>query len=118
MKINSNIYDIYGNLLRKFEDTTHLDVNEAETRLRDYQEKLSKLPDDKEHKHEAMILSTYIKNLQSYMFNYYIIHPEEYAARVKTTEQQVKDAMEELKAEVDGDEYVPFEEVKDEQGAD
>ena len=110
MKINSNIYDIYGNLLRKFGDTDHLDVNEAETRLRDYQEKLNKLPDDKQHEHEAIILRTYIKNLQSYMFNYYIIHPEEYAARIKTTEQQVKDAMEDLKKSVDEEENDEFDE--------
>lgn len=118
MKNDKNIYDINGNLLRAAGDTTELSVEEAEKRMKEYQEQLAQLPENEQAK--ASVLNTYIKNLQSYIFNYYIIHPEEYSARFKTTEQQVKEAMDQLKAEVDSEEnneYVEFEEVKDGEGA-
>lgn len=114
MKNDKNLYDINGNLLRAAGDTAELSVEEAEKRMKEYQEQLRQLPENEQVK--ASVLRTYIKNLQSYIFNYYIIHPEEYSARIKTTEQQVKEAMEKLKSEVDNeesDEYVDFEEVKD-----
>lgn len=119
MTNNSNIYDIDGNLLRKACDTSQLSVEEAEKRLNEYQEKLRQLPENE--KHTASVLRTYITNLQRYIFNYYIIHPNEYKARIKSTEEQIKEAMEDLKAEVkqedadDMDVYVePIEEIKDE----
>ena len=119
MTNNSNIYDIDGNLIRDISDTSKLSVEEAEKRLNDYQVKLRQLPENEHHK--ASVLQTYIINLQRYIFNYYIIHPEEYKAKFKTTEEQVKDAMEELKEELEPketimDEYVePIEEINDEQ---
>lgn len=116
MTNNSNIYDIDGNLLRNAGDNNHLSVDEAEKRLNNYKEQLQKLPENEKHK--ASVLLTYVKNLSNYIFNYYILHPEEYSARIKSTEQQVKEAIEDLKSEVekdDMDEYVePIEEIKDE----
>ena len=60
-----------------------------------------------------------IRNLQSYIFNQYLLHPELMPHMQNTTQDEIKKAMEELKAEVENeeketvmDEYVePIEEV-------
>ena len=117
MKNNSNIYDIDGELIHSIDDGK-LSPEEAETRLNKYQDKLKQLTDNQEDSFKAGVYRTYIQNLQRYILNYYITHPEEGQKRL-AMEEQIKKAMEELKADVEAeekptvmDEYVEFEEEK------
>ena len=119
MKNNSNVYDIDGELIHSIEDGK-LSPEEAEIRLNKYQEKLKQLTDNQEDSFKAGVYNTYIQNLQRYILNYYITHPEEARKRM-SMEEQVKQAMEDLKADVEAedktvsdemDEYVEFEEQK------
>lgn len=118
MTTDSNIYDIDGEILRKAGDTEELSIDEAQKRVTSYQEKLKNL-DPKDPK--VSIYNTYIRNLQSYIFNQYLLHPELMPHMQNTTQDEIKKAMEELKAEVENeeketvmDEYVePIEEVNE-----
>lgn len=129
MTTNSNIYDIDGELLRSIDDTSDLTIDEAQKRIEKYQKKLNELSEKEPNNPKLSIYNTYIKNLQSYIFNQYILHPELMPRVEQTTQEQIQKAMEDLKAEVEAeeaketkmepvsdetDEYVDFEEVKDE----
>jgi uncharacterized protein (DUF2252 family) len=122
MTTNSNIYDIDGELLRSIDDTSDLTIDEAQKRIEQYQKKLNELSEKEPNNPKLSIYNTYIKNLQSYIFNQYILHPELMPKVEHTTQEQIQKAMEDLKAEVEAeeaketkmDEYVDFEEVKDE----
>ena len=122
MTTNSNIYDIDGELLRSAGDTSDLTIDEAQKRIEQYQKKLNELSEKEPNNPKLSIYNTYIKNLQSYIFNQYILHPELMPKIEHTTQEQIQKAMEDLKAEVEAeeaketkmDEYVDFEEVKDE----
>ena len=122
MTTNSNIYDIDGELLRSIDDTSNLTIDEAQKRIEQYQKKLNELSEKEPNNPKLSIYNTYIKNLQSYIFNQYILHPELMPKVEQTTQEQIQKAMEDLKAEVEAeeaketkmDEYVDFEEVKDE----
>ena len=118
MKNNSNIYDIDGKLIRDIEDTDNMSVENAEQLMNEYQDKLKQLSENEKDSYKAGVYKTYIQNLQRYILNYYIEHPEEAKKRI-STEAQIQKAMEELKADVEKgtvmDEYVePIEEIKDE----
>lgn len=118
MKSNTNIYDIDGNILRKAGDTGELSITEAQNRVKDYQEKIKELSENEGDKHKISVYQTYIDNLQRYIINYYINHPELMRNLHNTTQDEIQKAMEELKAEVEAeesmDEYVePIEEIKD-----
>ena len=127
MKNNSNIYDIDGELIHSV-DSGKLSVEEAEIRMNAYQDKLKQLTDNQEDSFKAGVYRTYIQNLQRYILNYYITHPAEAQQRL-SMEEQVKQAMEDLKADVEAeekptitepisnemDEYVNFEEVKEDE---
>ena len=129
MKTNSNIYDIDGELLRSAGDTSDLTIDEAQKRIEQYKKKLNELSEKEPNNPKLSIYNTYIKNLQSYIFNQYILHPELMPKIEQTTQEQIQKAMEDLKAEVEAeeaketkmepvsdetDEYVDFEEIKDE----
>ena len=122
MTTNSNIYDIDGELLRSAGDTSDLTIDEAQKRIEQYKKKLNELSEKEPNNPKLSIYNTYIKNLQSYIFNQYILHPELMPKVEQTTQEQIQKAMEDLKAEVEAeeaketkmDEYVDFEEVKDE----
>ena len=122
MTTNSNIYDIDGELLRSAGDTSDLTIDEAQKRIEKYQKKLNELSEKEPNNPKLSIYNTYIKNLQSYIFNQYILHPELMPRVEQTTQEQIQKAMEDLKAEVEAEEaketkmeeYVDFEEVKDE----
>ncbi len=125
MTTNSNTYDIDGELLRSAGDTSDLTIDEAQKRIEQYQKKLNELSEKEPNNPKLSIYNTYIKNLQSYIFNQYILHPELMPKVEQTTQEQIQKAMEDLKAEVEAeeaketvsdetDEYVDFEEVKDE----
>lgn len=125
MTINSNIYDIDGELLRSVDDTSSLTIEEAQKRIKKYQDKLNELSEKEPNSQKLSIYNTYIKNLQIYIFNQYILHPELIPSVETTTREQIQNAIDELKAEVEAEEstesapdkmeeYVDFEEVKDE----
>lgn len=128
MTTNSNIYDIDGELLRSSGDTSELTIEEAQKRIESYQKKLNELSEKDPKNHKLSIYNTYIKNLQTYVFNQYLLHPELMPHMTNTTQDEIQKAMEELKADVEAeekdtvmgpvsdetDEYVDFEEVKDE----
>lgn len=128
MTTNSNIYDIDGELLRSSEDTSKLTIEEAQKRIESYQKKLNELSEKDPKNPKLSIYNTYIKNLQTYVFNQYLLHPELMPHMTNTTQDEIQKAMEDLKADVEAeekdttmgpvsdetDEYVDFEEVKDE----
>lgn len=127
MKNNSNIYDIDGNIIRKAGDNDKMTVEEAQKRMDYYKSKLEEL-DEKDPK--ASTYMTYIRNLRDYIVKEYItMTPEQRSAEMerlskqKSLNEQIQNAMEELKKEVEEekerpetvmDEYVDFEEVKNE----
>jgi CRISPR/Cas system-associated endonuclease/helicase Cas3 len=122
MTTDSNIYDIDGELLRSSEDTSELTIEEAQKRIESYQKKLNELAEKDPKDPKLSIYNTYIKNLQTYVFNQYLLHPELMPHMTNTTQDEIQKAMEDLKADVEAeeaketkmDEYVDFEEVKDE----
>lgn len=129
MKNNSNIYDIDGEILRESGNTEELTLEEAQKRLDSYQKKLNELAEKEPNSQKLSVYNTYIKNLQSYIFNYYLLHPELMKWANKTTQDEIQKAMEDLKKDVEAeeketvtesisnemDEYVePIEEIADE----
>ena len=113
MKNNSNIYDIDGEILRESGNTEELTLEEAQKRLDSYQKKLNELAEKEPNSQKLSVYNTYIKNLQSYIFNYYLLHPELMKWANKTTQDEIQQAMEDLKKDVEDDEYTEFEEIKD-----
>ena len=120
MKNNSNIYDIDGEILRESGNTEELSLEEAQKRLDSYQKKLNELAEKEPNSQKLSVYNTYIKNLQSYIFNYYLLHPELMQQFSKTTQDESQKAMEDLKKDVEAeeketvmDEYTEFEEIKD-----
>lgn len=129
MKNNSNIYDIDGEILRESGNTEELTLEEAQKRLESYQKKLNELAEKEPNSQKLSVYNTYIKNLQSYIFNYYLLHPELMKWMNKTTQDEIQKAMDDLKKDVEEeeketvmesisnemDEYVePIEEIADE----
>lgn len=129
MKNDSNIYDIDGEILRESGNTEELTLEEAQKRLDSYQKKLNELAEKEPNSPKLSVYNTYIKNLQSYVFNYYLLHPELMQQFSKTTQDEIQKAMDDLKNEVEAeeketvmesisnemDEYVePIEEIADE----
>ena len=129
MKNNSNIYDIDGEILRESGNTEELTLEEAQKRLESYQKKLNELAEKEPNSQKLSVYNTYIKNLQSYIFNYYLLHPELMKWANKTTQDEIQKAMDDLKKDVEEeeketvmesisnemDEYVePIEEIADE----
>lgn len=117
MTTDSNIYDIDGDKIVESGSFEALSVDEARARMEKYQEKLDKLSKEDPQNSKNSVYMTYIRNLQRYIINYYLAHPELITPKT-TTEDQIAKAMEELKEEVAQeetkmDEYVDFEEVKD-----
>ena len=129
MKNNSNIYDIDGEILRESGNTEELTLEEAQKRIESYQKKLNELAEKEPNSQKLSVYNTYIKNLQSYIFNYYLLHPELMKWANKTTQDEIQKAMDDLKKDVEEeeketvmesisnemDEYVePIEEIADE----
>ena len=122
MKNNSNIYDIDGEILRESGDTKELSLEEAQKRLDSYQKKLNELAEKEPNSQKLSVYNTYIKNLQSYIFNYYLLHPELMKWMNKTTQDEIQQAVEDLKKDIEVekedtimDEYVePIEEIANE----
>ena len=124
MTNNSNIYDIDGNLIRSINDTHKWTVKECQDKIEEYRKKILEIG---EKDPKSVVYATYMRNLTQYiMVLYSNMTAEELNAEIEnakkqiSTEEQVKEAIEQLKNDVEAeekptvmDEYVPFEEVKD-----
>ncbi len=119
MKNDSNIYDIDGDLIRDAANIDKLTIQEAREKLKKYEERLQKIVNEKGEEHRIGVYHAYIVNLQRYIINYYINHPDE-IPRTNTTQEQIQKAMDELKESVEEekpivmDEYTDFEEIPNE----
>ena len=105
MKNNSNIYDFNGDLIRAFDDTHKWTIEEAQEKIKEYQEKIKEVGEDSK---EAIIYATYIRNLTKYIWEQYAkMTPEEFAKHVeiakkeRSTSEQVENAINELKKELE-----------------
>lgn len=112
MKNTPKIYDIDGDVIYEGKNLT---IDEAQERIQKYQKKLNELSEKDPKDPKLSIYNTYIKNLQSYIFNQYILHPELMPHIEYTSEDAIQKAMEELKADVENDEYTEFEEIKNDE---
>lgn len=111
MKNNIPIYDIDGMLL----NDSNLTVETAKERIKHYEEKMKEVTNNPEEAAKKLsIYKTYIINLQSFILKQYMLYGA--GAPKTTTTDQIKEAMESLKKEVEMDEYVePIEEIKDDE---
>lgn len=111
MKNNSNIYDIDGDLIRSINDTHKWTVEDAQKRIDFYTKKIEELP---ENDKKIDIYRTYIANLNRYIWKLYseMSKPElnKYLtlAQNATTEDQIKQAIDELKEEVENETEKPI----------
>ena len=105
MKNNSNIYDIDGELIRGIEDTHKWTLEEAQEKLKKYNEKLKEL-DSNDPK--VITYSNYIKNINRYIWGLYSTMTSDQLQKAlniqttqKTTDKQVENAINELKKELE-----------------
>ena len=122
MTNNSNIYDIDGNLIRSINDTHKWTVKECQDKIEEYRKKILEVG---EKNPKSIVYATYMRNLSQYIMMLYAnMTAEELNAEIEAnkakiaTEEKVKEAIEELKKEVEAeekptvmDEYVQFEEI-------
>ena len=147
MNTNSNTYDIDGDIIRQAGDNHKLTLVETKERIDSYYDKIKNLDNedftDEEYNKRRSIYELYIRNLTAYLYNrMWTVSAEErkefldkiaQEAPQKTTEEQIKEAMEELKNDIEEpksvtqedllverdteapamDEYVDFEEVEE-----
>ena len=145
MKNESNIYDIDGNLIRNIDDTHKWTVKEAREKIEYYRKKIEEIGENNE---KSRIYVDYIRNLSKYILDLYSkMTPKELTEELnsqkaeKDIKQQVENAINELKKEIEDekssetegigdeespitntedrgetimDEYVPFEELPNE----
>ena len=104
MKNNTNIYDVDGDLIRAANDNHQMTIEEAQERVKMYNEKLKEIG---ENDPKSAVYINYIQNLTRYIFNLYSkMTPKEISERIErieseTTEEDVKKALEELKTAVE-----------------
>lgn len=122
MTNNSNIYDIDGNLIRSINDTHKWTVKECQDKIEEYRKKILEIG---EKDPKSVVYATYMRNLAQYIMTLYAtmtadeLNAEiEKAKKQASTDEQVKEAIEQLKQDVETeekptvmDEYVPFEEI-------
>jgi len=107
MNNNSNIYDVDGEIIRKYNDDHKWTVEEVKNKIEYYRNKLQNLAEDDK---KAILYTTYMRNLSNYLFVLYSQMPAEQlqaeidAAKAVTSDEQVRKAMEELANEVNNDE--------------
>lgn len=122
MTNKSNIYDIDGNLIRSIDDTHKWTVEECQNKIEEYRKKILEIG---EKDPKSVVYATYMRNLAQYIMTLYAtmtadeLNVEiEKAKKQASTDEQVKEAIEQLKQDVETeekptvmDEYVPFEEI-------
>ncbi len=128
MKTITNIYDIDGEIIRKAGDNHKFTVEEASNKIEYYRKKLEEVG---ENSPKAVYYATYMRNLSQYIMTLYSkMTPKELSEMVEKAKkqenlnQQIKDAIDELKKDLPEDnkepeketvmdEYVDFEEVNE-----
>ena len=106
MNNNSNIYDVDGEIIRKYNDDHKWTVEEVKNKIEYYRKKLQDLAEDDK---KAIVYTTYMRNLSNYLFILYSQMPAEQlqaeidAAKAATTNEQVQKAMDELIESVNND---------------
>lgn len=102
MKNITNIYDIDGELIRSAGDNHKFTIEEAQKRIEIYKEKLKNL-DETDKK--RTIYQTYIDNLNKYIWSKYAEMSTDKLKEIfenhNTTEDQIKQAIDELKKEIE-----------------
>lgn len=95
--MNSNIYDIDGELIYNINNPGSFTVEDAQERVKKYQEKLNKI-DEKSHK--AGVYRTYIANLQKFILNKYLANPDTlkqlFSATHETDKEEINNALNDL----------------------
>jgi hypothetical protein len=101
MNNETNIYDIDGELIRKAGDNHKITVEEASDKIEYYRKKLTEVGEDSP---KAVYYATYMRNLSQYIMTLYAkMTPKELSERLEQAkkqenlDQQIKDAIEELK---------------------
>lgn len=104
----TNIYDIDGEIIRKAGDDHKWTLDEAKERIEMYRKKLSELPEDDP---KAVKYTTYMRNLTQYLMSLYAkMTPEDLNKLIEENKaknnlnEQVKDAMEQLKKDLEDSE--------------
>lgn len=111
MKNESNIYDIDNELIRGIDDTHKWTVKEAQEKIEYYRKKIEEIGENNE---KSRIYADYIRNLSKYILGLYSrMTPEELTNELnsqkveKDTKQQIEDAINELKKEIEDEESSP-----------
>lgn len=128
MNTITNIYDIDGEIIRKAGDNHKFTVEEASNKIEYYRKKLEEVG---ENSPKAVYYATYMRNLSQYIMTLYSkMTPKELSEMIEKAKkqenlnQQIKDALDELKKDLPEDnkepeketvmdEYVDFEEVNE-----
>lgn len=105
MKNNTNIYDVDGELIRAFGDNHKMTIEEAQEKIEQYKKKIEEVGEDSE---KAKIYATYMRNLTRYVWEQYAkMTPQQLndaltaAQKEKSVQEQVENAINELKKEVE-----------------
>lgn len=115
MKNNSNIYDIDGELIRKYDDDHKWTIDEAKEKIQYYQAKIKEIAEKeeqtKEDKFKLAVYETYCKNLMNYEWSKLLqMNKDEFTAYMTAnmpqgaptaTEEEVKNALNELKNDIE-----------------
>lgn len=104
MEKYANIYDIDGELIHKFDDESKLTIEEADSKIKYYKEKLENTPEDDS---KRSIYKTYIHNLT--------IYKQIQQAKLsmlqnkgnKPLEEQITSAINDLRSQLDDEESEP-----------
>lgn len=106
MTNNTNIYDIDGEIIRKAGDNHKWTIEEAKEKMEYYRKKILEVGEESP---DAVKYATYMRNLSQYIMAMYAkMTPEELNAvieknKAKSTEDQVKKAMEDLAKDLEND---------------
>lgn len=111
MTNNTNIYDIDGELIREAGDNHQWTIEETKEKMEYYRKKILEVGEESP---DAVKYATYMRNLSQYLMTLYAkMTPEELNAELqankgKSTEEQVKEAIEELKNSLDKEPVTPL----------
>lgn len=100
MKNETNIYDIDGKLIRSASNNEEFTLNDLREKIQYYAEKL-KNTDEKDPKYNTY--KNYLENLQKWVYSHHFKELLEEMKAEKTLDEQVKDAINTLKSDLDND---------------
>lgn len=98
MKVETNIYDIDGELIRQFGDNHEVTIEEAQNKINYYKQLLDSVDGTTK---QAATYATYIRNLSAYVLQQLAKQAQK---PKQTTEEQVQNAINELRQELENDE--------------